>query len=305
MRLFRRILSRVRAKLSPRPIDNPTVTDYWTRHNVTFHHAISSRLDSIEYMNWRNWQYQFYEELMPCNGHDGRVILDYGCGPGHDVVGFVERSRPRQVIGMDVSPSALEKAEKRLAFHGSSSVKLVLIGENDGGLPLEDKSVDYIHSSGVLHHVESLEPVLREFGRVLKPKGSARIMVYNYRSLWLHLYVAYSLRIVKGIDSDVPLPEAFKRSTDGRECPISRCYRKEDFLKVSSACGFRGSFLGAAISMHEMSLLATRYRAIQDRRLPEEHRAFLRELKFDEFGCPRYRGDVAGIDGVYELRPES
>ena len=36
--------------------------------------------------------------------------------------------------------------------------------------------------------------VLREFHRILRPGGFARLMVYNYDSIWLHLYVAFILR---------------------------------------------------------------------------------------------------------------
>ena len=50
--------------------------------------------------------------------HDGEVILDYGCGPGNDLVGYALYTGARRIVGVDVSPRALELARDRLALHG-------------------------------------------------------------------------------------------------------------------------------------------------------------------------------------------
>lgn len=63
--------------------------------------------------------------------------------------------------------------------------------------------------------------------------------------------------------------------------------------------GFKEKFKGAAISMTEMKCLEKRFDAIADRRLSEEHRAFLSELTFNEKGIPVHDGNVAGIDACY------
>ena len=55
---------------------------YWTRHNVTLHAAFPTVEASLEYFDWRNDQYPGYIDLMPVQGQDGKVVLDYGCGPG-------------------------------------------------------------------------------------------------------------------------------------------------------------------------------------------------------------------------------
>ena len=46
-------------------------------------------------------------ERMPTDAADGLIVVDYGCGPGNDSVGFGTQSRPARLIGMDVSPTAL------------------------------------------------------------------------------------------------------------------------------------------------------------------------------------------------------
>jgi len=278
-----------------------TNTQFWTERTVTNHHVFVSREESLDYLDWRNSCYLFYDQFLPLGGHDGLTILDYGCGPGHDLVGFAEWSKPRGLIGVDISPASLAAARHRLTLHGRLPLQLLRIQDGSRVIPLQDGCVDLIHSSGVLHHAPNPEEILSEFRRILKPHGRVHLMVYNYNSIWLHLYVAYQRQIRDGIDSDLSLAEAFKRSTDGPDCPISRCYRPQEFLALATRCGFQGTYQGAAISLFEMSLLPLRYQALASQRLTKEHREFLKSLRFDEYDRPLYDGNVAGIDATYML----
>lgn len=288
------------------PAGTTNVTEYWSTRNVTFHHHFISAAESLDFLHWRNSQYLFIDELMPTSGFDDKVILDYGCGPGHDVVGFVSFSKPRRVIAMDVSPTSVGEAAHRLSLHGASEiVEFHKIEEEAATLPLDDHSVDYIHSAGVLHHVTNLDKVLGEFRRVLKPDGFVRIMVYNYDSLWVHLYVAFLRQIVEGIDAERPLYDAFRRSTDGPDCPVSRCYKPAEFAAVAARAGFDCRHLGNAVSVWEMSLMHRRFEAIMNPQLKREHRDFLKALQFDAFGRPLSQGHVAGIDSVFQFEPRS
>lgn len=296
-----RNLRRFFAKGESRSGKREEVATYWTDHNVTQHHAFSSADESIDYFNWRNDQYFPYIDFMPVVGHDNKVVLDYGCGPGHDLVGFGTYSRPTKLIGMDVSQSSLEESRRRLKLHGIEA-QLIALDPLESSLPLADGSVDYIHSSGVLHHVVNPVAVLREFGRILRADGVARVMVYNYDSLWLHLHVAYQKMVVEDAFPGLDLLTAFSMTTDGPDCPISRIYRPDSFVNLASEAGFAATFIGAAISMYEASLAEKRFEAIMDRRLPAENRAFLCGLRFDERGLPMHNQNYAGVDGCYELR---
>ena len=178
------------------------VADYWTRHNVTLHHVFASPEDSLEYLAWRNDQYFDYIDLMPLKGVDGLAVLDFGCGPGHDLVGFGTSSRPRHLVGADLAPSSLAEARARLAIHGIGA-DLVQLDPTSHRLPFDDAVFDYVHSSGVIHHAQDSEATLRELARVLKPNGRGRIMVYNRDGVWYHLYVAYVIRIVQSRNADL------------------------------------------------------------------------------------------------------
>jgi SAM-dependent methyltransferase len=277
------------------------VASYWTAHNVTLHERFPDATASLEYLSWRNDQYPGYAALMPVSGQDGKVVLDYGCGPGNDLVGFAVYSRPARLIGMDLSPSSLAQAEERLRLHGFPA-EIVQLQEGESTLPLADASVDYIHSSGVLHHIPDPLAVLREFHRVLKPGGEARIMVYHRDSVWWHLRAAYLLGVLEPRFAGLPLPEVFKRSTDGERCPVSRAYTASGFCSLAEQAGFAARFLGAAVSLTELDdLRQRRWEAISSRALAAEHRRFLTELQLDAQGVPRHGGTVAGIDACFSL----
>jgi ubiquinone/menaquinone biosynthesis C-methylase UbiE len=238
---------------------------------------------------------------MPVKGHDGKVILDYGCGPGHDLVGFGLYSRPARLIGIDVSAPSLSETRSRLALHGLNA-ELLQIQPGDAALPFESGTMDYIHCSGVLHHVRNPEGVLKEFRRILKPEGEIRVMVYNKDSIWINLYVAYQKMILEGKYAGMCLADAFSHTTDGEDCPVSRYYTKDEFLQLADKVGLVGRFLGAAISMHEASIFTQlRYQAIQDRRMPSQHREWLLALTVDNTGFPKYEETFAGIDACFSL----
>ena len=280
------------------------VTDYWTHYNVTLHREFGSAEESLAYLHWRNDQYFGYGELMPVSGQDGRVVLDFGCGPGHDLVGFATASKPKRLIGVDVSPSSLAEARARLGLH-RADCELIHLDAGAADLPLATASVDYVHSSGVLHHVPDPLGWLREFRRVLRPGGEARVMVYNHDSVWMHLFVAYMKRLIEKAFIHLTLEQAFARTTDGEDCPIADVYRPAEFVALAAQAGFDAGFSGAAVSIHEAKILPYRFDAIQDRRTPEPSRRFLLELTIDRHGFPRYRGHRAGIDGCFLLRPRA
>jgi SAM-dependent methyltransferase len=295
---LRRIVSSFRqAKTAPAAGSS---TEYWTGFNVTWHHQFATQAESLDYFHWRNDQYPGYIELMPVVGQDGKVVLDYGCGPGHDVVGFGVYSKPKNLFAVDVSPTSIAEAKSRAALHGVA-VDFLRIDEATNTIPLPDASVDYVHSSGVIHHTPEPVRVLRELKRVLAPHGRMRIMVYNFDSLWLHLYVAYVLRIKQGAFPGLDLRQVFTKTTDGESCPIATVYAPEEFKALAREAGLACRYLGAGISLFEVKLFPERLDAIMDRRLPAEHRDFLKGLELDKHGYPIYRGTYAGVDGCYEL----
>jgi SAM-dependent methyltransferase len=75
-------------------------------------------------------------------------VLDYGCGVGRLVVPFASRSQ--EVVGVDISPSMLEKARGNCKRLGADSVSLLHANELDSLAPA---SFDLIHSFIVFQHI--------------------------------------------------------------------------------------------------------------------------------------------------------
>jgi ubiquinone/menaquinone biosynthesis C-methylase UbiE len=101
---------------------------------------------------------------------EGDTVLDLGSGAGNDC--FVARSETGptgKVIGVDFTPSMVERARQNAARRGFTNVEFV---EGDiEQLPLGDNIVDVVVSNCVLNLVPSKDAVFQEIMRVLKPGG--------------------------------------------------------------------------------------------------------------------------------------
>jgi SAM-dependent methyltransferase len=277
---------------------------YWNDHTVRSQ-PFANAPESAAYVDWIDRTYPLYHQFMKLYaGYDDQVVVDYGCGPANDLVGFVMYSNARKVIGIDVSEKALRLASYRLGLHGPSpgQVELILISDSVTGTPLADNSVDHIHSQGVLHHTTNPGEILKVFYRILKPGGRAHIMVYNYYSVFVHLHIGYNRMIVQNAFPGADLETAFSKSTDGESCPISRYYHYPEFIALCNEAGFSTEFVGGYLSTTEIDGLAEqKSKALNDPRLPEPHRKFLTNLSLDSRGYPMYQGKYAGIGGVFRL----
>ena len=281
------------------------VDAYWNRHTVNSQEFVSAR-ESEQYLRKRNAQYPMFTTLMDLYGdHSGETVLDYGCGPGDDVTGFLLWSRAARVIAMDVSGTALSLLSHRLALHriDPGRVELVRITDASGRIPLPDRSVDWIQCGGVLHHTSHPESIVREFRRILKPGAQGRLMLYNRDSVMYHVWVAYAQLIVNDAFPGLTVDEAFTKSTDGPDCPISEAWAPGRVLDLIMAAGLSGTYRGGYVYEMELEWLE-RYgsAAKADERLADEHRRFVSELELDEHGYPMWRGHYAGIGGVYTIQ---
>lgn len=289
-------------------IEDISVDEYWSNHTVNSI-PFESAKQSLEYLEWRFKQYPQFKELMELYGeHKDQVILDYGCGPGNDLVGFLTYTDASKVIGVDISDKALSLAKQRLELHEIDPQRFQLIQTSDSSpkISLPDHSVDYIYCEGVLHHTSYPQEILKEFFRILKPDTTAMIMVYNRDSVWFHLYTAYMKRVIEKTFLKMDVEAAFSKNTDGENCPVSRCYKSFDFIRLCEASGFKTDFLGGYLSLHELDCLEKhKETATADFRLEEEHRNFLINLKSNNLGYPVHDGKYAGIGGVYKLSKHS
>jgi arsenite methyltransferase len=105
---------------------------------------------------------------------EGASVLDLGCGAGTDLLIAAQMVGPEgRAIGIDMTPSMLERARESARAMGLDNVEL-----HEGlieSLPLADESVDVVISNGVIDLVPDKEAVFSEIDRVLKPGGRLQI----------------------------------------------------------------------------------------------------------------------------------
>jgi len=277
-----------------------TSTEYWSRHHVTLNEQRDAA-ESRRFIRYRRRRYIGITELMPTAGHDGKTILDYGCGPGIESAAFGLESKGITLICADVSAPAIAKAKSLLALHNIEA-RFIEIAHDGYEIDLQDGSVDLIHCSGVLHHTKHPVKILSEFSRLLRVGGEGQIMVYNYDCLYMHLYVSYLLMIKLEKYGGLRKREVFRKSTDGPNCPISEAWSVDEFMDMCRRCNLAVRFKGAAFDcVHELGNLQQRFAAIYDEKLHEESRDFLYALTFDERGLPLTNGRSAGMYACFHI----
>ena len=101
-------------------------------------------------------------------------VVDVGCGAGIDsLIAAKQVGSEGCVIGVDMTPSMLEKARHAAEEMGFANVEF-----REGyaeALPVEDGWADVVISNGVLNLMPDKTAALEEMSRVLKPGGRLQI----------------------------------------------------------------------------------------------------------------------------------
>jgi ubiquinone/menaquinone biosynthesis C-methylase UbiE len=109
----------------------------------------------------------------------GKDVLEIGVGMGADHLEWARRA-PNSLTGIDLTDRAVEFTRQRLAYYNLHSDLRVANAEQ---LPFADNSFDIVYSYGVFHHSPDTAQAIHEAWRVLRPGGSARILIYHSRSI--------------------------------------------------------------------------------------------------------------------------
>jgi ubiquinone/menaquinone biosynthesis C-methylase UbiE len=112
--------------------------------------------------------------------------LDLGCGTGR--WSLLVAPKVRHLHLLDASASALAVAKQNLAQMPNVSFHLASVSN----IPIEDASLDFAFSLGVLHHVPNTMKALRSVAAKLKPGAPFLIYLYYaldnrpwwYRAIW-------------------------------------------------------------------------------------------------------------------------
>jgi arsenite methyltransferase len=102
--------------------------------------------------------------------YPGDAVLDIGCGAGVDsLVAARLVGEGGRVVGVDVTPAMVERAQANLARLGWPQVSFQLADAE--ALPFPDNDFDAVISNGVFNLTLNKARALQEAHRVLKPGG--------------------------------------------------------------------------------------------------------------------------------------
>lgn len=123
-----------------------------------------------------------------------KVALDYGTGPGRNIIKFWDRFE--RIDGVDIGETNIKNAKDNLAHAGITGSNLFVC---DGkGTPCDDESYDVWFSVICLQHIASYNvryQIFEDAYRVLKKDGYICFqMGYGGRDLNSNIYKVYSAR---------------------------------------------------------------------------------------------------------------
>jgi SAM-dependent methyltransferase len=114
---------------------------------------------------------------------EGRV-LEIACGAGLDLGSLGDGAE--RAIGLDGAERPLRVADRRLADRAN----IDLCAGDAAHLPFRDGSFDGIWCIGALHHMPAWRAAVAEAGRVLRPGGTLRFLVYRRWALQTLVFAA-------------------------------------------------------------------------------------------------------------------
>lgn len=197
-----------------------TIRDFWGR-NVNAERLMgrsvtsSKRGEGDYFKDLAEQRYRSHRHLLPWiqSLETGKTVLEIGCGVGLDSYEMARQGM--KLTAIDLTEVAIETVQKRFRDNG-------LDGEfrtaNAEELPFPENHFDYVYSFGVLHHAADTEQCISEAFRVVKPGGSAMIMLYHRHSLNELVH-----RILR-----VPFEERDEL------CPVVRRYSRKEIRKMFS-----------------------------------------------------------------------
>lgn len=108
------------------------------------------------------------------------LLLDVGCGSGGPGLYVAERTGAR-LLGLDISPTAVEEAHRRAAAQRMAGVSSFRVGDFQR-TDLDGASVNAVMSIDALTFAEDKAAALDEIARVLTPGGTLIFTSWDYRA---------------------------------------------------------------------------------------------------------------------------
>ncbi|HWI20047.1 MAG TPA: methyltransferase domain-containing protein [Vicinamibacterales bacterium] len=219
---------------------NPVGTQYATK---TEPHTLQwfKEIEEYRYGTYAPWM----RSVMEFDRHSGHDVLEIGGGVGTDLSQFA--SHGARVTDVDLSAGHLALAKENFERRGLTGR---FVHHDAETLPFPDQSFDLVYSNGVLHHTPNTTAVVGEIRRVLRPGGSAIIMMYAEHSIHYWRELVGRLGLERDLLKNNSIGEIMSRYVELSQNDA------RPLVKVYSARRLRRMFKGFTdISVHKRQLL--------------------------------------------------
>jgi SAM-dependent methyltransferase len=160
----------------------------------------------------------------------GRDVLEIGLGYG--TLGQYIAERGAVYHGLDIAPTPVEMMRHRLRLLGFDGDERMRQG-SALEMPWPDAAFDAVYSIGCLHHTGDLRRAVGEIRRVLKPGGTAVVMLYNRHS---------ARRLLDRTRAEVEIRGTYDANAEGEPAPHT------DFTSRRDARRLFGGFVRAKVT---------------------------------------------------------
>jgi ubiquinone/menaquinone biosynthesis C-methylase UbiE len=165
-------------------------------------------------------------EVMGFDQFAGARLVEIGCGMGTDLLQFARGGA--SCTGVDLTPRSVEISRLHFDVYRMTADFALSDAER---LPFADESFDVFYSNGVLHHTPDTETAIREAHRILKPGGTAKVMLYHRNSwaYWVDLILKqgiYRRELFRGLTPDDLMSKYVEYSSTGASRPLVKAYSR-------------------------------------------------------------------------------
>lgn len=171
--------------------------------------------------------YPHIPEVADFDRFKGRDVLEVGVGQGTDHYMFARAGA--RLTGIDLTQKHCDITSLFLQTFGFTPR---IVRADARSLPFADESFDHVYSCGVLLLIKDIKVAINEIYRVLRPGGSATIMLYNRASIhyWIktRLYYGWALKEDRVLGRET----VTDWYTDGIGYPKTYHYSRRDLAKL-------------------------------------------------------------------------
>jgi demethylmenaquinone methyltransferase/2-methoxy-6-polyprenyl-1,4-benzoquinol methylase len=151
---------------------------------------------------WRKSAVKMIKDIQPAK------ILDIATGTADLAIEMAEKLKPKQIIGLDISPNMLKVGDDKIAKLNLKEIISLEVGDSEN-LRFESDTFDAVTAAFGVRNFENLEAGMAEMYRVVRPGGMLMILEFSKPRIFplkqgFNAYFKYILPVIGRLQSKDP-----------------------------------------------------------------------------------------------------